>query len=380
MKIGVVREIKDQEDRVSLTPEGVRKLVEHGHQVLVERDAGTGSGFSDEEYQQAGAGIVSADRAWGSDLVIKVKEPLPSEYGYLQQQMIFTFFHLAGADPQLTATLLKRGTTAIAYETLEDAAGRLPLLAPMSAIAGNMASLVGAYYLQACRGGKGVQPGIVNGKRYGLVVVIGDGVVGGHAARVAAGMGAKVRIAGLDRAKVLASDTGFGEGVEYFLSTPGNIAEAVKQADLVVGAVLVHGDKAPHVLTSEMVASMQRGSVIVDVSIDQGGCVETSRPTTHSDPVFEKFGVIHYCVTNMPGAYPRTATQALTHATLGYVIGIADEGLDFLCGQKGLAKAVNTVGGYITCHPVAEALGLESKYMPMFDLNQKDQLSMKTSN
>ncbi|MGH8553785.1 MAG: alanine dehydrogenase, partial [Methylococcales bacterium] len=257
MKIGIVREIKDREDRVAMTPDGVRELVEHGHQVLVERDAGAGSNFGNEEYIAAGAELVGAGQAWGSDLVVKVKEPLPAEYRYLQQQMVFTFFHLAGADPQLTETLLASGTTAIAYETLEDQAGRLPLLAPMSAIAGNMASLVGAYYLQVGHGGKGVQPGIVSGKRYGEVVVIGDGIVGGHAARVAAGMGANVRIAGLDAEKALRSDSGFGEGVEYFLSTPENIARSVKQADLVIGAVLLHGDKAPHVLTRAMVESMQ---------------------------------------------------------------------------------------------------------------------------
>ncbi|MGH8559071.1 MAG: alanine dehydrogenase [Methylococcales bacterium] len=377
MKIGIVREIKDREDRVAMTPDGVRELVEHGHQVLVERDAGAGSNFGNEEYFAAGGGLVGPEQAWACDLVVKVKEPLPSEYRFLQQQMVFTFFHLAGADPRLTETLLAGGTTAIAYETLEDEAGRLPLLAPMSAIAGNMASLVGAYYLQACHGGKGVQPGIVEGKRYGQVLVIGDGIVGRHAARVAAGMGANVRIAGLDKEIALRPDSGFGEGIEYFLSTPDNITQAVKQADLVIGAVLVHGDKAPHVISAEMLKSMQSGSVIVDVSIDQGGCIETSRPTTHSDPIFEKFDVIHYCVTNMPGAYPRTATQALNRATLQYVTGIADRGLDFLCGHSGLAKAVNTREGYITCRPVAETLGLESKYKPGFDCSPGDQFLVK---
>ncbi len=367
MKIGVVREIKDQEDRVGLTPEDVRVLVERGHRVLVERNAGAGSNFSNEEYVGAGAGMAGPDQAWDCDLVVKVKEPSPSEYDYLQQQMVFTFFHLAGADPQLAKTLVARGTTAIAYETLEDNTGKLPLLSPMSAIAGNMASLVGAYYLQTSQGGKGVQPGIVNGTRYGQVIVIGDGIVGGHAARVATGMGANVRIAGLDRERALRPDPGFGEGVHYFLSTPDNIAQAVTQADLVIGAVLLRGDKAPHVLTRGMVDSMQPGSVIVDVSIDQGGCVETSRPTSHSDPVFVESGVIHYCVTNMPGAYPRTATQALTQATLPYVTGIADRGVDFLSDHDGLAKALNTCGGYITCRPVAEALGLEAKYRPAFE-------------
>ncbi|MCI0653793.1 MAG: alanine dehydrogenase [Methylococcaceae bacterium] len=377
MKIGIVREIKDREDRVAMTPEGVRELVEHGHQVLVERDAGIGSNFSNAQYTEAGAELAGPESVWNCDLVVKVKEPLPSEYHFLQQQMVFTFFHLAGADRRLTETLLARRTTAIAYETLEDEDGRLPLLAPMSAIAGNMASLVGAYYLQACHGGKGVQPGIVDGKRYGKVLVVGDGIVGRHAARVAAGMGAHVRIAGLDKEKARHSDPSFGEGIEYFLSSPANITREVKQADLVIGAVLVRGDKAPHVIGAEMVKSMQPGSVIVDVSIDQGGSVETSRPTTHSDPVFEKFGVIHYCVANMPGAYPRTATQALTRATLRYVIGIADRGLEFLCNRKGPAKAVNTLGGHITCYPVAEALGLESKYKPVFECSSGNELSVE---
>ncbi|MCI0653747.1 MAG: alanine dehydrogenase [Methylococcaceae bacterium] len=377
MKIGVVREIKDQENRVALTPEGVRALVQHGHRILIERNAGTGSNFGDQEYRAAGAELVGPERAWDSELVVKVKEPLPSEYRFLRQQMVFTFFHLAGADPRLTETLLARETTAIAYETLEDQTGKLPLLAPMSAIAGNMASLVGAYYLQVGHGGKGVQAGIVGGKRYGEVLVIGDGIVGGHAARVAAGMGANVRIAGLDPAKARISDSGFGRGVAYFLSTPENIADSVRHADLVIGAVLLHGDKAPHVMTRAMVESMQAGSVIVDVSIDQGGSVETSRPTTHSDPVFKEFGVIHYCVTNMPGAYPRTATEALTHATLPYIQGIADRGLDFLRGDPSLAKAVNTHGGYINCQPVAEALGLESHYKPVFERGSGDERPAK---
>lgn len=368
MKIGVVREIKDQENRVALTPEGVQELVEHGHRIFFERSAGAGSNFSDQEYLLAGAELVDAEAAWGAELVVKVKEPLPSEYRYLQQQMVFTFFHLAGADRTLTETLLSRGTTAIAYETLEDSNGKLPLLAPMSAIAGNMATLVGAYYLQFGHGGKGVQLGMVSKKRYGEVFVIGDGTVGGHAARVAAGMGANVRIAGLNREMASGSDSGFGEGVEYLLSTPDNITQAVLGADLVIGAVLLHGTKAPHVVTRAMVASMQPGSVIVDVSIDQGGSVETSRPTMHSDPVFREYGVIHYCVTNMPGAYPRTATQALTHATLETIQGIADRGLDFLCGEPGLSKAVNTLGGFITYPPVAEALGLESNYKPVLEV------------
>lgn len=372
MKIGILREIKDREDRVAMTPEGVRKLVQHGHQVLVEWDAGKGSYFGNAEYSDAGAKLTGPEQAWDCELVVKVKEPLPAEYHFLKQQMVFTFLHLAGADLGLTETLLAQGTTAIAYETLEDETGTLPLLQPMSAIAGNMASLVGAYYLQTCHGGKGVQPGIVNGQRYGRVLVIGDGVVGQHAAQIAAGMGANVWLAGLNEQFAKSPSSVYGEGIKYFLSTPESIAREIKQADLVVGAVLLHGEKAPHVVTEAMVKSMQPGSVIVDVSIDQGGSVETSRPTTHSEPVYEKYGVIHYCVTNMPGAYPRTATMALTHATMQYVLGIADRGIDFLCAHPWTAKAVNTFGGYLTCHPVAEALGLESKFKPILECLVRD--------
>lgn len=367
MKIGVVREIKDRENRVALTPDGVQALLAHGHRVWVEQDAGLGSNFTNEDYLQAGAELVDAKHAWDCDLVVKVKEPLPSEYDFLREQVVFTFFHLAGADPKLTETLLERGTTAIAYETLEDENGRLPLLAPMSAIAGNMATLVGAYYLQASQGGNGVQLGIVNGKRYGEVLVIGDGIVGSHAARVAAGMGANVRIAGLNQERALRKDSGFGEGVGYLLSTPENLAAAVTQADLVIGAVLFHGEKAPHVVSRAMVESMQARSVIVDVSIDQGGSVESSRPTSHSNPVFEQYGVIHYCVTNMPGAYPRTATEALTHATLPFVQGIADHGIAFLRANEGFAKAVNSFEGNLCCYPVAAALGLKNRFRPFIE-------------
>lgn len=368
MKIGVPKEIKNLEGRVALTPAGARGLVEAGHEVWVQREAGLGSGFADADYAQAGARLGGVDEAWDSELVVKVKEPEASEYPYLRQQMVFTYFHLAGVPRALTETLLERGTTAIAYETLEDAAGRLPLLAPMSAIAGNMAALVGAYYLARFNGGRGVQLGEVLGQRHGKVVVIGDGVVGSHAARSARGLGAEVYVAGLSAARGEQLRQEIAPDLVYFLSSPEAIAEQVRDADLVVGAVLLHGAKAAYVLTEDMVRAMQPGSVVVDVSIDQGGCVETSRPTSHSEPVFLRHGVIHYCVTNMPGAYPRTSTLALTSATLPYVLKLAGRGLAALREDPGFAKALNAYRGFLTCRPAAAGLGLQDRYRDFDDL------------
>jgi alanine dehydrogenase len=365
MKIGVPKEIKDQEGRVAVTPDGVRFLIQRGHQVVVEFDAGLGSGFSNEHYQHAGAEIVSTDAAWSVDLVVKVKEPLPAEYQYLGQQLIFTYLHLAGVTPSLTEELLKKGTTAIAYETLEDEHGRLPLLAPMSAIAGNMATLMGAYYLAEFNQGRGVQLGRVLGKRHGKIVIIGDGVVGQHAAQVAVGMGAEVFIAGIDLANMQRIKDSVLPDAEFFLSSPENIANHIKDADLVVGAVLIHGAKAPKIVTEDMIKTMPNGSVVVDVSIDQGGCIETSKPTSHTHPVFIKHGVIHYCVTNMPGAYPRTSTIALSDATLPYVLKIADAGKAGLLSDNVLSKAVNTCDGKIACKAVAEGLGMLEHYQPI---------------
>lgn len=361
MKIGIPKEIKNKENRVALTPDGAAALVTAGHYVVVETSAGIGSGFSDAEFIQAGAVIGSTAEAWDADLIVKVKEPMEAEYPYLRDQIVFTFFHLAGVPRSLTETLLERGTTAVAYETLEDEQGRLPLLAPMSAVAGNMAALVGAYYLAKFNGGRGVQLGTVLGERHGKVVIIGDGVVGYHAAKSAYGLGANVFVAGIDAEKGERMRRDIG-AVEFFLSSPEAIARHVRDADLVVGGVLRHGAKAEYVVTESMVESMPPGSVIVDVSIDQGGCVETSRPTTHSDPVYEKHGVIHYCVTNMPGAYPRTSTLALASATFPYVAKLADRGLAALREEAGLAKAVNTYRGYLTCKPVAEVFGLMARY------------------
>lgn len=362
MKIGVVKEIKQNENRVALTPAGVDTLTQAGHSVQVQEGAGLGSGFLDEEYVNAGADIVSAELAWNSDLVLKVKEPLETEYAQLKGQMVFTYFHLAGVAPALTETLLSNGTTAIAYETVEDEAGGLPLLAPMSAIAGNMSITIGNYYLARFNQGKGMLLARLFAERYGKVVIIGDGVVGRHAARVADSMGAHVYLVGRHRERVPELKRDVSQTIHFILSEPGRIASELLNADLVVGAVLRRGARAPCVVTEEMVQHMQPGSVIVDVSIDQGGCVETSRPTTHLDPVVEKHGIIHYGVTNMPGAYPRLSTIALTRATLPYVFELATKGVTALREDKGLAKGVNTYQGHITCKPVAEALDLMPKF------------------
>ena len=363
MKIGVVKEIKDKENRVALTPEGAKKLVDSGHTALVENNAGLNSGFANEEYQNAGAEIVDTSAAWSADIVVKVKEPLEQEYKFLREnQIVFTYFHLAGVTRNLTDALLKNWTTAIAYETVEDSYNRLPLLAPMSAVAGNMAVQVGSYYLAKFNNGKGILIGEVLGHFYGKVVIIGDGVVGRHAAKTAYGIGANVYLFGRHEERMDHLREFIGRKAHVLLSTPEIILEHLKDADLVIGAVLVTGAKAPHVVTEEMVKTMQPGSVIVDVSIDQGGCIETSRPTKHSDPIFVKHGVTHYCVTNMPGAYPRTSTIALTNATLPYILKLADKGVDALKYDKGFAKGLNAHKGFISYKPVAEALGMMDKF------------------
>jgi len=356
MKIGVLREIKEKENRVALTPDGARTLSQAGHSVLVEAGAGHGSGFPDTDYARAGAELVNAETAWDTELVLKVKEPVAREYDCLREQLVFTYFHLSGVAPALTDALLAHNTTAIAYETVEDAQGKLPLLAPMSAVAGNMAVTMGNYYLARFNNGKGMLPGRLFSDRYGKIVIIGDGVVGRHSARAAAGIGTNVYIAGRHRDRVPALRAAISADINFVLSEPESIAAELADADIVVGAVLRRGARAPHVVTEAMVRNMQPGSVIVDVSIDQGGCVETSRPTTHSKPVFEKHGVIHYCVTNMPGAYPRLSTLALTGATLPYALRLADKGLEALRADPAFARGVNTHAGRITCRAVAEAL------------------------
>jgi len=368
MRIGVPRELKDSENRVALTPAGTGQLVEAGHAVVIEQGAGVGCGFADSDYAARGAKIGVVDDAWAADLVVKVKEPLEPEYARLRGQVLFTYLHLAGAPAALTETLLASGTTAVAYETVEDRAKRLPLLAPMSAVAGSMAPLVGITHLARYNGGRGTLPTWLLGRRHGHVMIVGDGVVGMHAARVAAGIGANVTVFGLDasRAELLKREA--GADINFEISTPETLAASAPLADLLIGAVLVEGARAPRVVSTAMVASMPDGAVIVDVSIDQGGCVETSRPTSHSAPTFVAHGVIHYCVTNMPGAFPRTSTIALTDATLPYVEQIAGHGLAAFELDPGLGHGVNTYAGYITCEPVALSTGRMDRFRDLASL------------
>jgi len=365
MRIGVPKEIKDREHRVALTPDGARQLGEQGHEILVQSQAGFGSGFHDEEYLAVGTKVGSQGQAWDVDLVLKVKEPLESEYKFLGRQILFTYLHLSGVVSSLTEALLTAGTTAIAYETVEDHLGRLPLLEPMSAVAGTMAITVGSHYLAHVNGGKGTLLGMLLGKRNGKVLVIGEGIVGRHAARAALGLGANVSVAGLFEERVPSLKAALGENFEFILSTPENLSEAIPTADLIVGAVLLPGAKAPSVVSESMVRAMEPGSVIVDVSIDQGGCFATSRPTSHSDPIFIQHGIIHYCVTNMPGAYPHTSTIALTRATLPYAMALANQGLESLRKDAGFAKGVNVHQSQITCQAVAETLDKLDKYRPL---------------
>ncbi len=356
MIIGVPKEIKEQEYRVAITPLAAAELVNAGHDVLIEKGAGLGSGFSDQDYLQRGARIVSVEEAWSSQLVVKVKEPLSCEYDYLKGQIIFTFLHLAGADRELTCRLIKSDTTAIAYETLLDKEGHLPILAPMSAIAGNMAALVGSYYLAKFNQGSGVQLGKVLGCPHGKVLVVGDGVVGCHAARTLNCMGAQVLLAGLSKKRVGKRQAGEMEGIKYIYSDTKAISLYCQEVDLVVGAVLSVGERAPYVITENMVKSMGKGSVVVDVSIDQGGCIETSKATTHNQPVYIKHDVIHYCVTNMPGAYPRSSTIALCDASLIYVKLLADNGVEYFMQQ--FPGAVNVYKAKIVNEKVAISLNM----------------------
>ena len=364
MKIGVPKEIKENENRVALTPDGAQTLIAAGHSVLVQSGAGAGSGFADDDYAKAGAQLVSVENAWESDLVLKVKEPLEQEYQHLGEQLVFTYFHLAGVSRTLTEALLEHRTTAIAYETVEDGQGKLPLLAPMSAVAGNMSVTMGNYHLAQFNNGKGILLSRIFNRRYGKVVVIGDGVVGRHAAHVADALGANVYVVGRHRERIPDLQREISADIHFVLSEADNIATELRDADVVIGAVLRRGGRAPHVVSEAMVRDMQPGSVIVDVSIDQGGCIETSHPTTHNAPVYEKHGVIHYCVANMPGAYPRLSTFALTGATLPYALKLAEHGLEALREDPAFAKGVNIHDGNITCRAVAEALQLMDRYEP----------------
>src|SRR5438105_12460894 len=360
VRIGVAREIKPDEYRVALTPAGALELVKRGHEVLVETTAGDGSSFPDSAYESVGARIVSVDEAWAqSELLLKVKEPIAAEYPRLHEGLVlFTYLHIA-ADEPLTRALLESGVTAVAYETVETDDRRLPLLAPMSEIAGRLAAQAGAYFLEKPLGGRGLLLGGVPGVAPGRVVVIGGGAVGYNAAVIALGLGANVTILdrSIDRMRHL--DEILSGRVSLVMSSALQIEESVADADVVIGAVLIPGALAPKLVTREMIRGMKQGAVVVDVAIDQGGCFETSRPTTHSDPVYSVDGVTHYCVANMPGGVPITSTKALTNATLPYVEAIADHGLaEAVARDPALARGVNVLDGKITYEAVAEAHGL----------------------
>jgi alanine dehydrogenase len=367
MRIGVAKEIKPDEYRVALTPAGALELINRGHEVAVETGAGIGSAFPDEAYQRVGAELTSVDDVWErSEMVLKVKEPIASEYGRLREGLIlFTYLHIA-ADEPLTRALLDSGITAVAYETVE-VRGTLPLLAPMSEVAGRLASQAGAYFLEKPLGGRGLLLGGVPGVAPGRVVIVGGGVVGYNAAVIALGLGAQVTILerSIDRMRHL--EEILSGRVTLLMSSLLQVASAVEEADLVIGAVLVPGAVAPKLVTREMITGMKDGAVVVDVAIDQGGCFETSHPTTHADPVYVVDGVTHYCVANMPGAVPITSTKALTNATLPYVEAIANNGLRAaVATDAALAKGVNATEGKLTYEAVAEAHGLD--YTPLDDV------------
>lgn len=361
MIVGVPKEVKDRESRVSVTPAGVHEYVKHGHTMLVETHAGEGSGISDADYTAAGARIISnhEDVFAGSDMIVKVKEPTAAEFQLLKRdQVLFTYLHLAN-EASLARTLIERNVQAVAYETVQLGNGPLPLLTPMSEVAGRMSVQVGAYYLQRTNGGIGVLLGGVPGVPGAEVVIIGGGIVGTNATQIALGMGANVTILDMNVDRLRYLDEILHGRINTQTSNAHVVAEAVARADLVVGGVLVAGARAPKLVTAEMVRSMRPGSVMVDVAIDQGGCFETSHPTSHSDPIFTVDGVIHYCVTNMPGAVPRTSTFALSNVTLPYGLALADRGLvGATLHDPALAKGVNVYNGQITHAGVAEALGL----------------------
>jgi len=366
--VGVPREIKPDENRVAITPAGVLALTGRGHRVLVEEGAGEGSGFSDADYRAAGAVIVSRDEAWGAEMVLKVKEPLPEEYGFIRPgQILFTYLHLA-ADRALTLALVERGAVAIAYETVQLADGSLPLLTPMSEVAGRMAVQIGAHFLEKRQGGRGVLLGGVPGVPPADVVIVGGGTVGTNAAKIAFGMGARVTVLDISAERLRYLDDLFGGQVTTLMSNSYNIAQAVARADLLIGAVLIPGARAPHLVTEDMVKSMKPGSVIVDVAIDQGGIVATmDRVTTHSQPTFVKHGVVHYAVANIPGAVPRTSTLALTNVTIPYAVALADKGWRRAVSEDpALARGVNVCLGHVTYPAVAEAHGLESRPLAEF--------------
>ena len=361
MKIGIPKEIKNNENRVGMTPSGVAELVKHEHQVVVQHTAGEGSGFADADYVAAGAEILPAieDVYSAADMIVKVKEPIEPEYPLIREgQVVFTYFHFA-SDRELTLAMIESKAICIAYETVQTADGRLPLLIPMSEVAGRMATINGAYYLQKTKGGKGKLLCGVPGVPPAKVVVLGGGIVGQAAARVAAGMGADVRIMDISLPLLRQLSIEMPANVTTVYSSRHNIKKEIRDADIIVGSVLIPGDKAPHLITRDMLKLMEPGTVLVDVAIDQGGCFETSHPTTHSEPTYEVDSIIHYAVANIPGAVPNTSTIALTNATLKYAIALADKGWKKACeDDPALAKGVNMVEGKITFPAIAEVWGI----------------------
>ncbi len=371
MRIGVPTEVKNNENRVAMTPAGVVNLVMFGHEVHIQSGAGIGSGFTDADYEEAGAVIVpDAEQAWAQEMVMKVKEPVASEYGYFREgQVLFTYLHLA-PEVELTKALLEAKVTGVAYETVQLENRSLPLLTPMSEVAGRMSTQIGAQFLEKIHGGGGILLGGIPGVSRGKVTVVGGGVAGTNAAKVAVGMGADVTILDLNPERLRQLDDLFGKDVQTLVSNPLNIAQSVEQSDLVIGAVLIPGAKAPKLVTEDMIQSMKPGSVVVDIAIDQGGIFETSdRITTHDAPTYIKHDVVHYAVANMPGAVPRTSTIGLTNVTVPYAVQIANKGIkQAILDNEALKKGVNTMNGHVTYKAVADDQNLD--YKPVEELLQ----------
>ncbi|WP_262280956.1 alanine dehydrogenase [Hallella absiana] len=362
MKIGIPKEIKQGESRVGMTPAGVAELIKHGHHVFVQHTAGEGSGFADEAYEHVGAEILPTieDVYAQSDMIIKVKEPIEPEYALIRKdQLVYTYFHFA-SDRPLTEAMIKSGAVCLAYETVEEADHSLPLLRPMSEVAGRMAVLNGAYYLQKTKGGKGKLISGVPGVKPTKVLVLGGGTVGEAAARMAAGMGADVVITDISLPRLRQLSIELPANVTTLYSSEHNIRQELRDVDIVIGSVLIPGDKTPHLITRDMLSLMEPGTVLVDVAIDQGGCFETSHPTTHAEPVYTVDGIVHYCVTNIPGAVPNTSTMALTNATLKYALQLADKGWRKACEDNpALRKGLNIVEGKVVFKPIADVWGLK---------------------
>lgn len=361
MKVGIPKEIKNNENRVGMTPAGVAELISHGHEVYVQHTAGEGSGFADAEYEDAGACVLSSiEEVYAiADMIVKVKEPIEPEYALVRPgQLLFTYFHFA-SEEELTKAMIKSGAVCLAYETVQLDNGTLPLLLPMSEVAGRMAVLNGAYYLQKTQGGKGKLISGVPGVKPAKVLVLGGGVVGEAAARMAAGMGADVIITDISLPRLRQLDIETPDNVHTLYSSEHNIREQLPDVDIVIGSVLVPGDKTPHLINKDMLKLMEPGTVLVDVAIDQGGCFETSKPTTHSEPTYIVDGIVHYCVANIPGAVPNTSTLALTNATLRYAVALADKGWERACkDDTALARGLNIVEGKVTFKAIADVFGL----------------------